>query len=146
MTVVASNIIAVVVNVLESYVLGNTALFLCVAVEKTCSICADNIDRFRYGMPYHGLMGLQVGFLVAFTQLIPEHQVQIFGGLAKMRVKVRSIGPAHSLTLADTPPAVSAHALRHLLERPLLIGLPIALHPHPVWLARRVVLPALHQV
>lgn len=38
-------------------------------------------------MSYHGLMALQVAFLVAFTQLIPEHQVQVFGGLFKMRVK-----------------------------------------------------------
>jgi hypothetical protein len=42
-------------------------------------------------MSYHGLEALQVGFLVAFTQLIPEHQVQMFGGLIKARVKVRSI-------------------------------------------------------
>jgi hypothetical protein len=28
-------------------------------------------------MSYHGLSALQVGFLVAFTQLIPEHQVQV---------------------------------------------------------------------
>ncbi|BGP47508.1 hypothetical protein JCM10450v2_003363 [Rhodotorula kratochvilovae] len=67
-TVVASNVITVIVSVVESVVLGNKALFL-------------------YGTSYHGLMALQVGFLVAFTQLIPEHQVQIFGGLAKMRVK-----------------------------------------------------------
>lgn len=40
-------------------------------------------------MSYHGLMALQIAFLVAFTQLIPEHQVQIFGGIAKIRVKVR---------------------------------------------------------
>lgn len=33
-------------------------------------------------------MALQTGFLVAFTQIIPEHQVQLFGGLAKLRVKV----------------------------------------------------------
>lgn len=32
-------------------------------------------------------MALQTGVLVAFTQLIPEHQVQLFGVL-KMRVKV----------------------------------------------------------
>lgn len=38
-------------------------------------------------MSYHGLSALQVGFLVAFTQLIPEHQVQVFGGLFHMRVK-----------------------------------------------------------
>jgi hypothetical protein len=43
----------------------------------------------RYGLPYHGLSGLQVGFLVAFTQLIPEHQVQLLG-LLKLRVKVSS--------------------------------------------------------
>ncbi|GAA6007553.1 hypothetical protein JCM10207_006384 [Rhodosporidiobolus poonsookiae] len=66
--VVASNVIAVVVNVLESAVLGDKALFM-------------------YGMPYHGLSALQVGFLVAFTQLIPEHQVQVLGGIVKMRVK-----------------------------------------------------------
>jgi hypothetical protein len=47
-------------------------------------------------MNYHGLMGLQIGFLVAFTQLIPEHQVQIFGGLAKMRVKVCLSAPYFS--------------------------------------------------
>ena len=33
-------------------------------------------------------MALQTGILVAFTQLIPEHQVQVFGVL-KVRVKVR---------------------------------------------------------
>ncbi|GAA5845030.1 hypothetical protein JCM9279_005410 [Rhodotorula babjevae] len=67
-TIVASNIITCVVSVVEAIVLGNKELFL-------------------YGTSYHGLMALQVGFLVAFTQLIPEHQVQIFGGLAKVRVK-----------------------------------------------------------
>lgn len=40
-----------------------------------------------YGMWYHGQMALQIGVLVAFTQLIPEHQVQLFGVL-KARVKV----------------------------------------------------------
>ncbi|GAA6059802.1 hypothetical protein JCM10212_003697 [Sporobolomyces blumeae] len=67
-TVVVSNVIAVVVSVIESVVLGNKALFL-------------------YNTSYHGLEALQVGFLVAFTQLIPEHQVQMFGGVVKMRVK-----------------------------------------------------------
>lgn len=32
-------------------------------------------------------MALQTAFLVAFTQLIPEHQVQILGGLLKLKVK-----------------------------------------------------------
>lgn len=39
-------------------------------------------------MTYRGMMGVQTGFLVAFTQIIPEHQVQLLGGLVKMRVKV----------------------------------------------------------
>lgn len=40
-----------------------------------------------YGQAFHGLTALQVGFLVAFTQLIPEHQVQLLGGLLKLKVK-----------------------------------------------------------
>jgi hypothetical protein len=47
-------------------------------------------DMYSYGLPYHGLSGLQVGFLVAFTQLIPEHQIQVFG-IIKMRVKVSTV-------------------------------------------------------
>lgn len=41
----------------------------------------------RYDMHYHGQMALQISLLVAFTQLIPEHQVQLFG-VIKARVKV----------------------------------------------------------
>ena len=40
-------------------------------------------------MEYHGLMALQAACLVAFTQQIPEHQVQLFGFI-KLRVKVRT--------------------------------------------------------
>jgi len=38
-------------------------------------------------MQYHGQMAVQIGVLVAFTQLIPEHQVQLFG-VFRARVKV----------------------------------------------------------
>lgn len=41
-------------------------------------------------MQYHGQMALFTSVLVAFTQLIPEHQVQIFG-FFKVRVKVTDI-------------------------------------------------------
>jgi hypothetical protein len=41
-------------------------------------------------MRYHGQMALQVGVLVAFTQLIPEHQVQLCG-VIRVRVKVRLV-------------------------------------------------------
>ncbi|KAJ7808223.1 hypothetical protein B0H14DRAFT_2870581 [Mycena olivaceomarginata] len=49
-------------------------------------IFTRNADLFLYGMQYHGQMALQIAILVAFTQLIPEHQVQLFGVL-KARVK-----------------------------------------------------------
>lgn len=59
-------------------------------------------------MSYHGLMALQTGFLVAFTQLIPEHQVQIFGGLVKLRVKVpvpqKSSSQPEGMTESLPPP------------------------------------------
>ncbi|KAI0308157.1 DUF1751-domain-containing protein [Multifurca ochricompacta] len=66
-TVTFANIIAFAVNWIEFAVLRNADLFL-------------------YGMQYHGQMALQVGVLVAFTQLIPEHQVQLFG-VIRARVK-----------------------------------------------------------
>jgi hypothetical protein len=40
-------------------------------------------------MQYHGQMAIQTAVLVGFTQLIPEHQVQVMGVL-KARVKVRT--------------------------------------------------------
>ncbi|KAI0068135.1 DUF1751-domain-containing protein [Artomyces pyxidatus] len=49
-------------------------------------VALRNADLLLYGMQYHGQMALQVGLLVAFTQLIPEHQVQLFGFI-KARVK-----------------------------------------------------------
>ncbi|WWD18284.1 hypothetical protein CI109_102734 [Kwoniella shandongensis] len=45
-------------------------------------------EEALWGLPYHGLSGLQVGFLVAFTQLIPEHQVQLLG---KFKVRVKTL-------------------------------------------------------
>ncbi|KAG8862760.1 hypothetical protein FRB96_000770 [Tulasnella sp. 330] len=66
-TCTLSNVLGLVVCYAEYVVLGNPGLFL-------------------FGMAYHGQMGLQAAILVAFTQVIPEHQVQLFGAL-KMRVK-----------------------------------------------------------
>lgn len=66
-TIVGSNIIAFGFSWIVWFVLGS--------------------EDALYGLPYHGMTGLQVGFLVAFTQLIPEHQVQLLGKI-KLRVKV----------------------------------------------------------
>ncbi|KAF8899003.1 eukaryotic integral membrane protein-domain-containing protein [Infundibulicybe gibba] len=63
----ASNIIAFAFNWIEFMATGDADLFL-------------------YGMEYHGQMSLQIALLVAFTQLIPEHQVQVLG-VIKTRVK-----------------------------------------------------------
>ena len=49
-------------------------------------------------MSYNGLMALQVGMLVAFTQAIPEHQILLFGALG-VRVKVISFCCAALLRL-----------------------------------------------
>jgi len=60
--------------------------FLTILLNWLEFIATRNADLFLYGMHYHGQMALQIALLVAFTQLIPEHQVQIFGVL-KARVK-----------------------------------------------------------
>jgi len=65
-TITVSNIIALGLNWIEFFVFRNSL--------------------FLYGQWYHGQMALQIAVLVAFTQIIPEHQVQLFGFL-KARVK-----------------------------------------------------------
>ncbi|UZJ51009.1 hypothetical protein CBS101457_000329 [Exobasidium rhododendri] len=43
-------------------------------------------EQQMYGIQYHGLEALQTAFLVAFAQLIPEHQIH-FKSLFKVRVR-----------------------------------------------------------
>lgn len=87
-TIAVSNIIAFGLNWIEYFVL-RSPLFLYVffAVHERNNLTTSNSS---YGMWYHGQMALQIGVLVAFTQLIPEHHVQLFGVL-KARVKVRKL-------------------------------------------------------
>ncbi|OJA19558.1 RVIUP03 protein [Rhizopogon vesiculosus] len=49
-------------------------------------VATRDTELFLYGMEYHGQMALFISLLVAFTQVIPEHQVQILGFI-KVRVK-----------------------------------------------------------
>ncbi|KAL4063658.1 eukaryotic integral membrane protein-domain-containing protein [Scleroderma yunnanense] len=49
-------------------------------------MATKDAELFLYGMQYHGQMALFTSILVAFTQIIPEHQVQLFGFL-RARVK-----------------------------------------------------------
>ncbi|CAG7847326.1 SubName: Full=Related to human PL6 protein {ECO:0000313/EMBL:CCA67679.1} [Serendipita indica DSM 11827] len=64
--ITVSNFVAFILSWIEYLVLGS--------------------ENFLYKMDYYGLTALQTGVLVAFTQLIPEHQVQFFGSL-RIRVK-----------------------------------------------------------
>lgn len=61
-------------------------IFSCASAQCHSTLSPDYFFQ-SYGMQYHGQMALQIAILVAFTQLIPEHQVQLFGVL-KARVKV----------------------------------------------------------
>ncbi|OBZ79453.1 hypothetical protein A0H81_01206 [Grifola frondosa] len=71
-SITVSNIIAFGLNWLEFMVLSNPV--------------------FLYGQQYHGQMALQIAVLVAFTQIIPEHQVQLFGVL---RARVKTLPMAY---------------------------------------------------
>lgn len=83
-TVTASNIIAFCLNWIEYVVLRMPGL-LYVSAQITGLVPSQFCGR--YDQQYHGQMALQIGVLVAFRQIIPEHQVQLFGVL-KARVKV----------------------------------------------------------
>lgn len=57
-------------------------------------------------MRYHGQMAVQIGVLVAFTQLIPEHQVQLFGVIrARVKVRLVAVKTAPTNTLQTLPMA-----------------------------------------
>ena|SRR6266576_2382470 len=88
---------------------------------------------YRYGMQYHGQMALQVGVLVAFTQLIPEHQVQVFG-VFRARVKVwltgYQVNPRTTNLLTDTSNGIPHIFYCHVHNR-----FSMSIHRHPVWVA-----------
>ncbi len=80
-------------------------------------------------------MALQIGVLVAFTQLIPEHHVQVLG-VFEARVKVsaeQSLDAPRELSVlsgADTP-----HGVCDVLDGHVPHLLPITVHCDPVWMA-----------
>ena len=88
-------------------------------------------------------MALQTGILVAFTQIIPEHQVQVFG-LLKVRVKVREFLVVMRRPLSSVLSA-PADGVRDIVHGAMPLGLPIALDQYPVGLACIVHLPPLLQ-
>lgn len=83
-------------------------------------------------MNYHGQMALQIAILVAFTQLIPEHQVQVLG-VIKARVKVRQIPSTH-WTIEPDLFADFTNGLPYLIDCFMLRGIPMPLDHHSIWL------------
>lgn len=129
-------------------------------LKRLAHVCVDDVDSgvlfdrfgtFRYGMSYHGLMALQTGFLVAFTQLIPEHLVQLFG-VIKIRVKVKNdINLWHTfcstiIVNTRTFNSESTHALRRPVQRNVPPRLPVSISAHSDGMVGFVVLPTVHQV
>lgn len=128
-TIVGSNIIAFGFSWLVYIVTRSEA-----SLWVLCHRWLDMADLCSYGLPYHGLTALQIGFLVAFTQLIPEHQLQMFG-LIKMRVKVCLLSMGLRLRL------ISSEFARNLpsdFQRPRRSHGPVAIHSHSIRLLRRL--------
>lgn len=90
-------------------------------------------------------MALQTGILVAFTQLIPEHQVQLFGVL-KARVKVR--GPFFFFSLiilSCCSPSDFAHDLCDDFYRVVYRWLPMSMDRDSIRMACIICMAALLQ-
>lgn len=125
-SIVASNIIAFGFNWIEFIATGNAELFL-------------------YGMPYHGQMSLQIALLVAFTQLIPEHQVQVMG-VIKTRVKV-SASVEIILRYRHIWQSLSefAYGLPHTVDCSLHSWMAMPLDYNSIWVVCRLGVPAILQ-
>lgn len=80
-------------------------------------------------------MALQIGVLVAFTQIIPEHQVQLFG-VIKARVKVRdSRHMRYPFACSSSSPSDVAYGIRDLLHGHVYCRFPMPVHRHTVRMA-----------
>ena len=87
-------------------------------------------------MHYHGQMALQISLLVAFTQLIPEHQVQVFG-VIKARVKVWILfGNAQTVLIISLNFVEFANGIFDLIHYPMFRWLPVSMDHNPVWMVR----------
>ena len=99
------------------------------------NICSRPI---RYGMHYHGQMALQISLLVAFTQLIPEHQIQVLG-VIKARVKVWILLGNILTTLIISLNSVEfANGVFDPIYCLMYSWLPVPMDHSPVWMVRRL--------
>lgn len=99
----------------------------------------------RYGMHYHGQMALQISLLVAFTQLIPEHQVQVLG-VIKARVKVWILfGKFQTILIISLNSVEFANGVFDLIHCPMYSWLPVPMDHNPVWMVRGLGLSSILQ-
>ena len=85
-------------------------------------------------MHYHGQMALQISLLVAFTQLIPEHQIQVLG-VIKARVKVWILLGNILTTLIISLNSVEfANGVFDFIHCPMYSWLPVPMDHNPVWM------------
>ena len=89
-------------------------------------------------------MALQIGVLVAFTQLIPEHQVQLFGVL-KTRVKVCLYSYALFLVLKSASVIDAAYGVCDGVHSHVHYRFPMPLDRYPIRLACQLGLVAILQ-
>ena len=76
---------------------------------------------------------MQIGVLVALTQLIPEHQVQLFG-VFRARVKVRLTG--HLVNSRTTDPLTdTSDGIRHIFYCHVHHRVSMSIYHYPVWVA-----------
>jgi hypothetical protein len=90
-------------------------------------------------MEYHGQMALFISLLVSFTQVIPEHQVQILGFI-KARVKVKK---SRLLLVNLTPSVETSYGVLDLFDHNDITWLPKPVYSHSVWLVCVMDIPPL---
>lgn len=83
-------------------------------------------------MHYHGQMALQISLLVAFTQLIPEHQVQVLG-VIKARVKVWILFFYIDYVKISVE---FANGVFDFIHCPMYSWLPVPMDHNPIWMVR----------
>lgn len=84
-------------------------------------------------MEYHGQMALQIGVLVAFTQLIPEHQVQLLGIFtARVKVWLAAFGQRRS---PANLPLDTSNGLCHVFYSDVHRWVSMSIYSHSVWMA-----------
>jgi hypothetical protein len=96
-------------------------------------------------MHYHGQMALQISLLVAFTQLIPEHQVQVLG-VIKARVKVWTLfGNIQTMLIISLNSVEFANGVFDLIHCPMFPWPSVSMDHNPVWMVRGLGLPPILQ-